>query len=224
VSDDLGFVHVHRPPQDDDPLTLLLLHGTGADERDLLPLGALLAPTARKLSPRGKVLEHGMPRWFRRHAEGVLDTEDLIARSHELADLVPAAAAAYGFDRSAVVAAGFSNGANIAGATMLLRPEAFRAALLFAPMLPLTVEHLPSLRLPDLATAAVFVAAGRRDPICPPEQAETLAGMLHDAGAAVELVWHDGGHELTRPVVDAAAAWLTDLRHATATEAGDPLP
>jgi phospholipase/carboxylesterase len=223
VTDDLGFVHVHEPPQCDDPLTLLLLHGTGADEHDLLPLGQVLAPTARRVSPRGKVREHGMPRWFRRHAEGVLDTDDLIARSHELADFLPRAAGTYGFDPQAVVAAGFSNGANIAGGLLLLRPEVLRAALLFAPMLPLRRDQLPD-GLPDLAATAVFVAAGRRDPICPPEQAEELAGMLADAGAAVELVWHDGGHELTRPVVDRATTWVTELRHATATEAGDPLP
>jgi predicted esterase len=221
---ELGFTHVHEPSQDGDPLTLLLLHGTGADEHDLLPLGRLLAPTARLLSPRGKVVEHGMPRWFRRHSEGVFDTEDLIARTHELADLLPVAAAHYGFDPDRLVAAGFSNGANIAGATLLLRPDALRAALLFAPMLPLRVDQLPDARLPDLSTVAVFLAAGRRDPICPPEQAEELAELLHDAGAAVELVWHDGGHELTRPVAATASGWLRELRHATASEVDQPLP
>jgi phospholipase/carboxylesterase len=221
---DLTFVHVHEAPQDDDPLTLLLLHGTGADEHDLLPLGRILAPTARKLSPRGKVLEHGMPRWFRRHAEGVFDTEDLIVRTHELADFLPVAADAYGFDAGHLVAAGFSNGANIAGASLLLRPGVVRAALLFAPMVPLRATQLPEGRLPDLSTTAVFLSAGRRDPICPPEEAEELATMLTDAGAAVELAWHDGGHELTRPIAERATSWLTDLRHATATEVGDPLP
>jgi phospholipase/carboxylesterase len=217
-------VHVHQPPTDDDPVTLLLLHGTGADEHDLLPLGRMLSPTARLLSPRGKVVEQGMPRWFRRHAEGLFDTEDLIARTDELADALPAAASTYGFDRTRLIAAGFSNGANIAAATLLLRPETFRAALLFAPMVPLRTDQLPSGGLPDLSTTAVFLSAGRRDPICPPEQAEELAVMLHDAGAAVELAWHDGGHELTRPIADAARSWLGDLRHATASEVGDPLP
>jgi phospholipase/carboxylesterase len=221
---DLGFAHVHQPPQDDDPLTLLLLHGTGADEHDLLPLGRILAPTARQLSPRGKVVEQGLPRWFRRRAEGVFDTEDLIVRTHELADFLPRAGAAYGFDASRLVAAGFSNGANIAGATLLLRPGALRAALLFAPMVPLHVDELPDGRLPDLSTTAVYLSAGRRDPICPPELAERFAAMLHDAGAAVQLVWHDGGHELTRPIAESAATWLTDLRHATGTEVIDPLP
>jgi phospholipase/carboxylesterase len=221
---ELTFHHVHEPPQDDDPLTLLLLHGTGADEHDLLPLGRFLAPTARKLSPRGQVLERGLPRWFRRHAEGVFDTEDLVARTHELARFLPEAADAYGFALEHLIAAGFSNGANVAASTLLLRPGALRAALLFAPMVPLRAEQLPDGRLPDLSTAAVFLAAGRRDPICPPEEAEELATMLTDAGAAVELVWHDGGHELTRPVAERATAWLTELRHATASEVVDPLP
>jgi phospholipase/carboxylesterase len=221
---DLGFPHVHEPPSDEDPLTLLLLHGTGADEHDLLPLGRLLAPTSRRLSLRGKVLERGMPRWFRRHAEGVLDTADLVERTHELADALPRAAQRYGFDPAHLVAAGFSNGANIAAATLLLRPEALRAALLFAPMVPLRPSELPDGRLPDLSSTAVFVGAGRRDPICPPPQAEELATMLADAGAAVELVWHAGGHSLTRPVAECGAAWLAELRHATGADVRAPLP
>jgi predicted esterase len=221
---ELSFTHVHEPPQDDDPLTLLLLHGTGADEHDLLPLGRFLAPTARKLSPRGKALEHGLPRWFRRHREGVFDTEDLIARTHELADFLPSAADSYGFDLHRLVAAGFSNGANVAASTLLLRPGTLRAALLFAPMVSLRPAQLPDARLPDLSTVAVFISSGRRDPICPPEEAEELATILTDAGAAVELAWHDGGHEVTRPIAETAAQWLTDLRHATATEVTNPLP
>lgn len=219
MSQDLALPHLHEPPREDDELTLLLLHGTGADERDLLPLGRLLAPTARLLSPRGAVSERGMPRWFARHAEGVFDLDDLVVRTHELADLVGEAATVYGFDPVTVVAVGFSNGANIAAATLLLRPEVLRGAALFAPMLPLEPEDPP-----DLTSAGVFISAGRRDPISAPEQAERLATLLTDAGAAVELTWHDGGHELGRPQADAAGAWLTHLRHATATETGPPLP
>lgn len=211
--------HVHEPPQGADPVTLLLLHGTGADEHDLLPLGRFLAPDARLLSPRGLVSEHGMPRWFRRLAEGVFDTQDLIARAHQLADWVPMAAGHYGADPDRIVAAGFSNGANIAGALLLLRPDCLRAAALFSPMVPLVPD-----RLPDLSAHAVFIGAGRRDPICPPEQAEQLAKLLTDAGATVEVAWHDGGHELPRPVADRARTWLTQLRHATASEADHPLP
>lgn len=206
-------VHVHRPPVDDDPLTLLLLHGTGGTEHDLLPLGELLAPSARLLSPRGRVSEQGLPRWFARHAEGVFDLDDLIARTHELADWVATAVGAYGADGTRVAAAGFSNGANIAGATLLLRPETLRAAALFAPMLPLEPDVLP-----DLRHAAVYLSGGRRDPICPPEQVERLATLLDDAGASVELRWHDGGHELTHDHARAARGWLDRWRDASATD------
>lgn len=205
--------HVHRPPSGDDPLTLLLLHGTGATEHDLLPLADVLAPTARVLSPRGRVLEHGMPRWFRRHAEGVFDTEDLIERTHELADWLEVAAGAYHVDTTRVVAAGFSNGANIAGSTLLLRPRTVRAALLFAPMLPFDPEQLE-----DLGHVAVFISAGRADPICPPGQVERLAELLTDAGAAVEVRWHDGGHELTPQQAEAGRAWLERWRAGSATD------
>jgi predicted esterase len=205
--------HVHRPPSSDDPLTLLLLHGTGATEEDLLPLADALAPTARVLSPRGRVLEHGMPRWFRRHAEGVFDTEDLVERTHELADWLALAADAYDLDTTRVVAAGFSNGANIAGSTLLLRPRSLRAALLFAPMLPLEPQHLE-----DLAHVAVFVSAGLADPICPPGQVERLAELLTDAGAAVEVRWHDGGHELSPQHAEAGRTWLERWRAGSATD------
>jgi phospholipase/carboxylesterase len=210
-----GLVHVHRQPTSQDTSTLLLLHGTGATEHDLLPLGELLAPTARVLSPRGRVLERGMPRWFARHAEGVFDLEDLTRRTHELADWIGLATTAYGADPTRMVAAGFSNGANIAGALLLLRPETLRAAALFAPMLPLEPQ-----RLPDLTHATVFVSAGRRDPICPPEQVERLARVLTDAGATVEVAWHDGGHELSLEHARSARAWLDRWRRASATDPG----
>lgn len=203
--DDL--VHIHRDPGSREHLTLLLLHGTGATERDLLPLGEVLAPSARLLSPRGRVLENGMPRWFARHAEGVFDLDDLTARAHELADWVGIAAEAYRADPGQIVAAGFSNGANIAGAVLLLRPHVLRAAALFAPMLPLEPSTLP-----DLADIPVFISAGRRDPICPPEQVERLGQLLTDAGAMVRLSWHDGGHELSLEHARAARAWLEQWR------------
>jgi phospholipase/carboxylesterase len=206
-------VHVHRPGSDPDAPTLLLLHGTGADEHDLLPLGEMLASDARLLSPRGRVSEQGMPRWFARHAEGVFDHEDLVARTHELADWLEHATERYEVDRTRLVAAGFSNGANIAASMLLLRPETLRAALLFAPMLPFEPETLP-----DLSRAAAFISAGRRDPICPPEQAERLAELLSDAGAAVELSWHDGGHQLDRAQAMQGHAWLQRWRDATATD------
>jgi phospholipase/carboxylesterase len=205
--------HLHRPGTDGDATTLVLLHGTGADERDLVPLGGFLSPTATLLSPLGNVREHGMPRWFARHGEGVLDTADVERRADELADWLAIAVEAYDLDPTRLVAAGFSNGANIAAAVLLRRPEVFRAAALFAPMVPLE----PADRV-DLSTTSVLLSAGRRDPICTPDQAERLAALLSDRGAALELRWHDGGHELPRAHAEQARDWLGAWAGTTATD------
>lgn len=190
--------------------TLLLLHGTGGDETDLLGLGRALDDRAALLSPRGKVLEHGMPRFFRRLAEGVFDLDDLTRRTHELADFVAEAAARYGFDPARVIAVGFSNGANIAASMLLLRPETLAAAILFRPMSPPTPE-----RLPDLAPVPVFIGSGRHDPIVPVAEAERLAALLRRAGAPVTLHWEAGGHRLTQGDLDAAREWLAETHLAT---------
>ncbi len=182
--------------------TLLLLHGTGGNENDLLPLGRAISPRAALLSPRGKVLEHGMPRFFRRLAEGVFDHDDLVARSNELADFVGVAAKRYGFDAKRVVAVGFSNGANIAGAIMLLRPEVLAGAILLRPMVPFVPEALPA-----LAGRRVLVAAGKSDPVVPARQSEILADMLKSAGAEVTLHWSPGAHGLDRSDLVAASEW-----------------
>ena len=152
--------------------TLLLLHGTGGDEHDLVPLGRLLNPDANLLSPRGRVLENGMPRFFKRLSEGVFDIPDLIAQTEALSEFVAEAAEAYGFDPSRVTAAGFSNGANIAAALLLLHPGVLHAAILLHPMVPLVPDTLP-----DLAGIAVFIGAGRRDPIVPEAETERLAAL-----------------------------------------------
>lgn len=203
----LTFIHQFVPAQTDDAPTLVLLHGTGGDENNLLDLGRLLDPEAALLSPRGKVLEQGMPRFFRRLAMGVFDLEDLQQRTHELADFVSAAAQTYNLNPRRMIAVGFSNGANIAASTLLLRPETFAAAVLFHPMVPLVPDELP-----DLANMPVFVGAGRLDTMIPPEQAEKLALLLQSAGAGVTLAWQPGGHTLTQAEVQAAAAWLGHKR------------
>lgn len=208
---------VHRFEPGTAGATLLLLHGTGGSEDDLLPLGRALAPGAALLSPRGQVLEHGLPRFFRRSAEGVFDEPDLRARAGDLAAFVGRAADEHGFDPAKVVAAGFSNGANIAAAVLLLQPGVLRGAALFAPMVPLTPQPLP-----DLGGVGVHVSAGRSDPIAPPEDAERLATLLTEAGAAVDLRWHPGGHELGPAQVRSASAWT--VRLLTAIDAGPPLP
>ena len=199
----LGFIHRYVQGTGDDTTTLLLLHGTGGDETDLLPIGPAIAPTATLLSPRGKVLEHGMPRFFRRLAEGVFDVPDLIARTHELAEFVSAAAAHYGFDRHRVVAAGFSNGANIAASMLLLRPGVLRGAILMSPMVPLEPETLA-----QLAGTPVLIGAGRQDQIARGAGTEELAGLLRRAGAEVTVHWHAGGHTITPDEVAAARDWM----------------
>ncbi|HEY6194311.1 MAG TPA: alpha/beta hydrolase [Candidatus Eisenbacteria bacterium] len=182
--------------------TLLLLHGTGGNENDLLPLGRAIAPNAALLSPRGQVLEHGMARFFRRLAEGVFDHDDLVARSHALAEFVLESAARYRFDPAGVVALGFSNGANIAAAVMLLRPEILAGAVLLRAMVPFVPE-----KLPDLSGRRVLVAAGKTDPVVAPRASEELAELLRGAGAEVTLHWSQGGHVLERSDLAAAAAW-----------------
>ena len=189
---DLGFVHRWIPaPGTANAPTLLLLHGTGGDENDLLPLGRMLDPGANLLSPRGRVLENGMPRFFRRLAEGVFDVPDLIEQASALADFVEAASAAYGFDPTRLTAVGFSNGANVAAAVLLLRPEALSQAILLHPMVPL-VPDTP----PNLSRARVFIGAGRQDPMSPPAETERLAALLTGYGANVSIAWQSGGHGL----------------------------
>src|SRR5690606_9766709 len=203
----LGFVHRYIPPAADGPAaggtTLLLLHGTGGDENDLLPLGRLLLPGAGMVSPRGKVLENGAPRFFRRLAEGVFDQEDLARRTNELAAFVRAAAETYQLDRDRIVAVGFSNGANIAASLLLRHPGVLRGAVLLSPMVPFEPEQLP-----DLSGTSVFIGAGRTDPLVPAELAERLADLLRQAGADVTLHWEPGGHAVTREEVEEARQWI----------------
>jgi predicted esterase len=199
----LPFVHQFLPAQADGAPTLLLLHGTGGNEHDLLDLGRALAPQAALLSPRGQVLENGMPRFFRRLAEGVFDLDDLRQRTHDLADFVAAAGAAYGFDPGHVIAVGYSNGANIAANLLLLHPGLLAGAVLFHAMVPSVPEELP-----DLSGVPVFIGAGQRDTMIPPQQTERLALLLKQSGADVTLHWVPGGHTISRAEVSAAQEWL----------------
>ncbi len=208
VSDDaLGFVHRYIPPSAGGELTgdttLLLLHGTGGDETDLLPLGRALLPGAGLLSPRGKVLERGAPRFFRRLAEGVFDQEDLATRTTELARFIEAASRTYHLDQDRIIAVGFSNGANIAASLLLRGAGGLRRAILLSPMMPFEPESLP-----DLTGTAVFIGAGKTDPIVPVDQVTRLAAALEQAGAGVTLHWERGGHSITAPELDAARTWL----------------
>jgi predicted esterase len=201
------FVHVFRQPATAGGPILLLLHGTGGNEHDLVHLADVLLPGAGILSPRGKVLERGMPRFFRRLAEGVFDIADLKLRTAELADFVIEAATRYKFSARDVTAVGFSNGANIAGALLLLRPDALGAAVLFRAMVPLTPETLPT-----LAAAPVLISNGRMDPLVSAEETERLAAVLRSAGADVTVSWQNSGHELTERDVATAREWLAQRR------------
>lgn len=203
---ELGFTHQFVPAQSPtDGFTLLLLHGTGGDERDLLPMGPLLAPGAAMLSPRGKVIENGRPRFFRRLAEGVFDIEDVKFRAGELAVFIEAASARYGFDHERVIAAGYSNGANIAAALLLLRPRALAGAVLFRPMVPLVPPALP-----DLSGRPVFISGGRQDPIVRRGETMRLVTLLGDAGAEVDLNWSADGHSLEDEEIATASQWLAE--------------
>jgi phospholipase/carboxylesterase len=211
-----AFTHRFLPAHSAGALTLLLLHGTGGDENDLLALGRALDDQAALLSPRGQVSERGANRWFRRLAEGIFDTDDLLARTDQLAAFVTSATAHYRLDASRLVAVGFSNGANIAATLLLRHPQLLRGAVLFAPMVTLTDPPMV-----DLSAVGVFLAAGRADRIAPPEQAQRLAEQLIERGAAVELRWHPGGHGITPHTLAQATTWLGKLRAATNTA---PLP
>jgi phospholipase/carboxylesterase/glyoxalase family protein len=202
-----SFEHVYRPAPHPHAPTLLLLHGTGGDEHDMVPLGGLM-PGANLLSPRGKVLENGMPRFFRRLAEGVFDIEDLKLRAAELADFVTASAAHYGFDPSRVVAMGFSNGANIASALMLLRPGLLTGAVLFRAMVPLETDPGSG----ALSGTRVLISNGEVDPIVPREETERLARLLQRAGATVEVHWQPAGHQLMPADFAVAKAWLQSIK------------
>jgi phospholipase/carboxylesterase len=198
------FIHEFVPGTSD--RTLLLLHGTGGNEHDLIALGRELDPNAALLSPRGKVVENGMPRFFRRLAEGVFDVEDLRQRTNELVDFIAAAVKHYNLTADQVVAVGYSNGANIAASILLLRPEILRAAILFRAMVPLVPE-----KLPDLSSVRVWIGAGDQDPIIPASEAERLVELLRRAGADVTIHFANASHGLTDADVEGARHWLEGL-------------
>jgi len=201
----LDFVHEFVPGTS--KRTLLLLHGTGGNERDLIPLGHELDPNSALLSPRGKILENGMPRFFRRLAEGVFDLEDLRKRTNELADFVASAVQRYKLAAEQIVAVGYSNGANIAASMLLLRSEILRAAILFRAMVPFVPE-----KLPHLSSVRVWIGAGNQDPIIPTSDTQRLVELLRRTGADVTIRFFNAGHGLTNREIETAAHWLEDLK------------
>jgi phospholipase/carboxylesterase len=201
MSEALSYIHRFEPGAQPEARPLLLLHGTGGDENDLVPLGRMIAPDAPFLSPRGKVLENGMPRFFRRFADGKFDEDDVRKRTEELADFVGEARAHYGI--AAPIALGYSNGANVAAAMLLLRPEALAGAILLRATVPLA-QTLPV----DLTGKPVMIATGAHDPMMSPERAAHLAALLQGNGAVVDHRTLPSGHELSQADVNLARQWL----------------
>lgn len=200
----MDFIHKFIPARNEnDFTTLVLLHGTGGNEDDLLPLGKFLAPDAALLGIRGNVLEGAAPRFFRRLSEGVFDEEDLIFRTHELARFIERATMEYTLNAKRMVGVGYSNGANIAASLLLLEPNILSAAVLFRAMVPLVPKTLPG-----LTGRNIFIASGRHDPIVPPTEGGRLSDLLTQAGAEVTLEWQNSGHGLIDPELQMAQAWM----------------
>ncbi len=199
------FVHRYVPARAQGLAPLLLLHGTGGNEDDLLPLAEAIAPQRAVLSPRGKVLEGGMPRFFRRFAEGVFDEEDVIRRAHELADFVMAFGARHRLMNP--VAVGFSNGANIAAAMLLLRPEVLSGAVLLRAMTPLRKTASTA----DLTAKPVLMLSGAMDPIIPAPDAGNLASQMKARGAVVRHETLTASHGLVRQDMILAQDFLANL-------------
>ena len=204
---ELSHLHRFEPASRTGRPALLLLHGTGGDENDLVPLVEMVSPGSALVSPRGKVLENGMPRFFRRLAEGVLDEDDVRRRANELAGFIAEAREAYGLP--APIALGFSNGANVAAAVMLLRPDALAGAVLIRAMVPLT-EPPPGPPAARLDGAPVLILSGDADPLVPAENAARLAAMLEQAGAAVRHETVSAGHNLSQADVALAKTWFDE--------------
>ena len=197
------FIHRFLPASVAGAPTILALHGTGGDENDLIALTRMISPASAVLSPRGRVLEHGKPRFFRRLAEGVFDLEDLHARTEELADFVTDSAARYHFDPARIVAVGYSNGANIAGSLMLSKPGVLAGGVLLRPMVPFEPESLP-----DLRGTTVLLSAGRHDQMIPQTSTERLRELLQQSNADVTLAWYDADHSLLPREMEQAARWF----------------
>lgn len=198
--------HIFTQGTNTEKPVLLLLHGTGGDETSLLPLAEVIDPEASVLSVRGNVRENGMPRFFRRLAEGVFDMEDLIFRTNELHAFLDEAAVKYGFDRNNIVAVGYSNGANIAASLLFHYSDSLKGAVLHHPMVPRR-----GIKLPNLSGVPVLIAAGVNDPICPQQESLDLQALLEGANAVVEMKWENYGHQLTMNEVQAAKEWFAKL-------------
>ncbi|KIL35508.1 carboxylesterase [Cohnella kolymensis] len=197
--------HIFEQGRDPKAPTLVLFHGTGGTEHDLLPLAGIISPESSVLGLRGNVLENGMQRFFRRLSEGVFDEDDLIARTKEVGDFLDQAAGQYDFDRENAVAVGYSNGANIACSLLFHYPKVLRGAILHHPMVPRR-----GIELPDMTAMPIFIGAGSNDPICSTKETEELGQLLREAGASVSVHWEHYGHQLTPSEAQAASVWFRE--------------
>lgn len=195
--------HIFIQGQDPNAPVLLLLHGTGGNERDLIPLANMIAPHVSVLGVRGNVLENGMPRFFKRLAEGVFDEEDLVFRTKELQLFLDEMATKYSFERNKIVAIGYSNGANIAASLLYHFKDTLRGAILFHAMVPLR-----GIDVPDLSNTPIFIGAGKYDPLIPQAETKELIEVLRKANSSVQEIWTEGGHELRREEIEEAKAWF----------------
>lgn len=203
--DSHSFKHIYRPGTGANPLSLLLLHGTGGDEHDLVPLAEVVAQGAAIISPRGQVSENGAPRFFRRFAEGTLDIEDWRERSEALAEFVAVVSAERGISPNTLFALGYSNGANIAQGLLLLRPNVLSGAVLFRPMF--VTDDVP---MQDLTGRPVLLLGGNHDPIIPPEDLSLIAQQLEKRGAQVTVKRTHASHGLVQDDVINAQRWLAE--------------
>ena len=202
----MSIEHIHTWIPGTSQRTFLLFHGTGGSERDLIPLASAIDPTANVLGVRGRSLDEGLPRFFRRMSEGIFDEADLCEKTHELADFLVDMSAKYGFDLRESVSLGYSNGANITAAGLLLRPDAFQHAILLRAMVPLS-----PIETPDLNGHRVLISSGEADSMVPIANVKQLVEMLRAAGAEVEHALYPIGHNLSRADIDAATMWITTL-------------
>lgn len=194
--------HIFKQGSNSNKPTLLLLHGTGGTESDLIPLAKEIDDAASILGIRGNVLEQGMPRFFRRLYDGKFDEEDLMFRTKELSAFIDRMAQTYSFNRENAVAIGYSNGANIAGNLLFHYGSVLKGAILFHPMVPRR-----GIQIPDLQNMPIFIGAGTNDPICPPEEANELEEILLQANADVYVHWEDDGHQISHGEIKAAKTW-----------------
>ena len=198
------FIHIYQPPKADSTRVLLALHGTGGDENSLLSIASIVDPNAGILSVRGKVIENGAPRFFRRLAEGVFDIADLHTRTQELADFIAAASSEYSFSLNELIAIGYSNGANIAGSLLLSSSEALAGAILIRAMVPFEPASLN-----DLSGKRIFISEGKNDPIVPRVQGTRLQELFQERGADVTMLWNEVDHRMTRAELDVIKDWLS---------------